>query len=149
MSSFDGYNIEQLKQNLEIVLALEYLGIHIEDTKEETDKYGISSKTIYYFSVPERSTIEVKDEDSKEKVKTSDGLISIAKESLTEMVIDSCKAEFSDDEEFIEEVKNNISDYLKFYAKVRTGEVWSKELGEEMIKKISDEIKAASGYKEV
>ena len=65
------------------------------------------------------------------------------------MLIDSCKDVFGDDEEFLEEVKNNTSDYFKIYAKVRTGEKWTKELGDAMVKQLTDEIHAASVYKEV
>ena len=54
-----------------------------------------------------------------------------------------------DDEEFINDVKENSSDYFKFYAKVRNGEVWNKELGDATIKKLTEDIKVASSYKEV
>lgn len=142
-------NKEQIQDNLKVVLILEYLGIHIEDTKEETDEYGIPSKQIYYFSVPEKSTIEIEDMELNTEIKTSTGLISLAKRELSNMVIESCRDEFGEDDNFIKEVENSISDYLKFYAKVRTGEDWNKELGGKAVKKITDELKAASGYKEV
>ena len=56
---FEEYSREQIEKNLKTVLTLEWLGIHIEDTKEKNDEYGIPSKTVYYFSVPETSTIEI------------------------------------------------------------------------------------------
>ena len=71
------------------------------------------------------------------------------KEEILNMLMDSCKDVFCDDEELIEEVKNSQSDYFKFYAKVRTGEKWTKELGDAMVKKLTDKIRAASDYKEV
>lgn len=148
-NNLSDYSREQIEKNLKTVLTLEWLGVHIEDTEETTNEYGIPSKTIYYFSVPESSTIEVKDKEVSEKIKSSDGLIALAKEEILDMLMDSCKDVFGDDEEFLEEVKNNQSDYFKFYAKVRVGEKWTKELGDAMVKKLTDEIHAASTYKEV
>lgn len=143
------YTREQIEKNLKIILTMEWFGIHIEDTKEVTDEYGLLSKMVYYFSVPETSTIEVEDKELNKKIKSSDGLIALAKEELLDMFIDSCEDAFGDDEEFIEEVKNNASDYIKFYAKVRTGEKWNKELGDALVKRLTDEIRATSAYKEV
>ena len=136
-------NRKQIEDNLKIVLALEYYGIHIEETKEK------DFKLLYYFSVPEKSTMEI-DSPMNDKIKTSDGLIEIAKESLTEIIIDSCKSEFNDDEdeEFYNDVKNNISDYALFYAKVRKGETWNKEMGKAAIQKITDDIRNNS-YRQV
>ena len=146
---FEDYSKEQIEKNLKTVLTLEWLGVHIEDTKEVTDEYGILSKTVYYLSVPETSTIEVEDMELSKKIRSSDSLISLAKEEILDMLMDSCKDVFSDDEEFLEDVKNNTSDYFKFYAKVRKGETWTKELGDAMVKKLTDEIYAMSAYKEV
>lgn len=140
---FVDYSKEQIKNNLETVLTLEWLGIHIEGVKDIVDKYGIPSKTAYYFSVPETSTIDVEG-----KTLNSDGLIVLAKEKIIEMLIGCCNDEFGDDEEFIENIKNNQSDYFKFYAKIRTGEVWNRELGDATVKKITDEI-LANSYKAV
>ena len=145
----ENFNKEQMEKNLKLVLTLEWLGVHIEDVKETTDEYGLLSKTIYYLSVPETSTIKIDDEEMNKKISTSEGLIALAKEEILDMLIATCKEEFGDDEEFIEEIKNNTSDYFKFYAKVRTGEKWNKELGNTMVKKLTDEIHAASAYKEI
>ena len=139
----EGYSKEQIEKNLKTVLTLEWLGIHIEDTKETMDK------TIYYFSVPETSTIEVEDKELTKRIQSSDGLIALAKEEILNILLEACNDEFDDDKEFLEEIKNNTSDYFKFYAKVRTGEKWSKDLGDAMVKRLTDEIHAASAYKEV
>lgn len=136
--------MNQIELNLKAVLSLEYYGIHVEDTKEQ------DFKILYYFSVPENSTIET-DNALNDKIKTADGLIEIAKETLTQIIIDSCKSEFDDDEEdeeFYNDVKNNISEYASFYAKVRKDEVWNEEMGKAAIQKITDEIKNNS-YKQV
>lgn len=123
-------NSKQIEENLKTILTLEYIGIHIEDTKEQ------GFKQLYYFSVPERSTLKV--ESAKEQAETADDLIQVAKAALTEMILDSCKSEFEDgeeDEEFYKDVENNISDYALFFAKVRKGEVWNKEMGKTAVNK--------------
>lgn len=127
-------NPKQIEENLKTVLTLEYMGIHIEDTKEQ------GFKQLYYFSVPERSTL--KTESAKEQAETADDLIKVAKAALTEMILDSCKSEFDDeDEEFYKDVENNISDYALFFAKVRKGEVWNKEMGKAAVNKAVKPLK--------
>jgi hypothetical protein len=143
------YDKEQIKDNLQTILGLEWFGIRIEDTKEMSEPYGIATKTIYYYSVPETSTIEIEDVEVNKRIKTADGLKLIAKETLTAMLIDSCKSLYPDDEEFIEDVKNKISDYFKFYAKVRKGEVWNKEMGDNRVKELCEKIQNANEYKEI
>ena len=134
-------NKKQIEENLKTVLTLEYMGIHMEDTKEQ------GFKQLYYFSVPERSTL--KTESAKEQAETADDLIKVAKAALTEMILDSCKSEFDDeDEEFYKDVENNISDYALFFAKVRKGEVWNKEMGKAAVNKAVESLKNLS-YKQV
>jgi hypothetical protein len=146
----ENYSKEKIKELIEITLALEWLGIHIEDTKELKDEYGFPSKLCYLFSVPESSDIDVEDAELQEKVKTSDGLISIAKEQMMDTVNSLYKGTFGDEEDlFFGDVKDDMSDYVKFYAKVRTGEKWNKEMGDAAVKKLTNEIYAVSGYKEV
>lgn len=142
------YNSEHIRGSLEIIFALEWLGVRIEDVKEENDRFGFSSKQVYYYSVPESSTITVEDEELNNQIKTADGLIHLAKKELTNVIIKACEY-YDADKDFIEDIKNNISDYCKFYAKTRTGEVWSKELGDNRLKELSDEIQKASGYQEI
>lgn len=133
-------NSKQIEENLKTVLTLEYMGIHIEDTKEQ------GFKQLYYFSVPERSTL--KTESAKEQAETADDLIQVAKVALTEMILNSCKSEFEEDEEFYKDVENNISDYALFFAKVRKGEVWDKEMGKAAVNKAVEPLKNLS-YKQV
>lgn len=135
-------NSKQIKENLKTVLTLEYMGIHIEDTKEQ------DFKQLYYFSVPERSTLKV--ESAKEQTETADDLIKVAKETLIKMILGSCKYAFGDteDEEFYKDIENNISDYALFFTKVRKGEVWDKEMGKAAVNKIVEELKNSS-YKQV
>lgn len=145
------FNKEQVGDAIKIILTLEWLGVRIEDVKEESESSYLFSTTkkTYYYSVPESSTIEVADagEDLNQKIKTADGLIHLAKKELTDVIVKAC--EYYGDKDFTEEVKNNISDYCKFYAKVRKGEVWTKELGDNRVKELTDDLQKASGYQEI
>ena len=135
-------NSKQIEENFKSVLALEYMGIHIEDVVDDF-------KQLYYFSVPERSTLKVG--SVKEQAETADDLIKVAKTILTEIILDTYKAEYADgeeDEEFYKDVENNISDYVLFFAKVRKGEVWDKEMGKAAINKAVEPLKNLS-YKQV
>lgn len=135
-------NNEQLLKNFKTTLLLEWYGIRMEESKE------IGYTTHYYISVPESSTIETEDRELNTKVKTADGLISIAKDMLVKMLLDSCQSEF-DDDEFTQDVKDNISEYLKVYAKIRKGEVWTREMGDTRLKEIEAEFKQVMEYEEV
>lgn len=135
-------NPKQIEENLKTVLTLEYLGIHIEDVVDDF-------KQLYYFSVPERSTLKV--ESAKEQAETADDLIKVAKTILTEIILDTCKAELADgeeNEEFYKDVEDNISDYALFFAKVRQGEIWNKEMGKAAVNKAVEPLKNLS-YKQV
>ena len=136
-------NLAQAVENsLKLGLSMEWYGIRIEDTKE------IGEITYHYVSVPESSTIEVQDQGLNAKIKTAKGLASLAKDMLVNMQIEACKV-LDDHEDWIQYVKDNMSDFLKVYAKVRKGEVWTKGMGDARIKELKAEIKQASGYKEV
>lgn len=140
---------KQLTDNFKTILNLEWLGVRIEDTKEERGNMGFTTKTVYYYSVPEFSIIELDNQDLNSRIKTSDGLKLLAKETLIDMLINSCKEVYPDDEEFIEDVKNNISECFKFCAKVRVGEVWNKEMGDNRVKELCEDVQKAAQYKEV
>ena len=142
-------NKEQLTDNMETVFTLEWLGVRFEDTKEEKGSCGLFSKTAFYFSVPEASTITTEDKELNNRIQTANGLKYFAKEKLIDMMLYSFESMHGKNEDFIEDVKNNIHDYFKFYAKVRVGEVWNKELGDKRIKELTDEIKEASKYREI
>ena len=55
---------------------------------------------------------------------------------------------YIDGEEFYRDVENNISDYVLFFAKVRKGEVWNKEMGKAAVNKAVESLKNLS-YKQV
>ena len=127
-------NKDYMAKQVKTIYELEALGIHIEDIKED---YGTGLLKIYY-SVPEASTIEVSDKKLNEKIKTSDGLKLLAKDTFIELAADNYKNEFSDDD-FIEEIQDNISDFVRFYAKIRVGEIWNEDKRKNKI----EEIKAS------
>lgn len=145
----DTLNKEQLTDNMEAVFTLEWFGVRFEDAKEEKGSCGLYSKTAFYFSVPEASTITTEDKELNSRIQTANGLKYFAKESLIDMMIKSFESVYGEDKDFTNDFKNNPHDYLKFYAKVRVGEVWNKELGDKRIKELTDEIKEASKYREI
>lgn len=130
----------RIKNNLNTILNLEYLGVRFENTKEESDNFDLTTKTVYYYSVPESSVIELDNEELNNRIKTSDGLKLLAKELITEMIIDYCKNACPNDEELIEDIKSNTSKYLKCCAKIRKGEIWNEEMGNARVKKLWDEM---------
>lgn len=134
--TIEDINMNQLKESLESFLNLEYLGVHIEDVKEQ---YG---KQLYFFSVPESSTLQFKNSEFNERIRDKCGLTNLTKEIITETIIESCRAVFGDeeDEEFYDDVRNNISEYVSFFVKVRHGEVWNAEMAKDAQKKIIDDL---------
>lgn len=139
---------ERLKSYFDVMIRLEYLGIHIEGTRDE--QYGISPKTIYYYSVPESSTIETEDEEFNKRIKTSDDLMKFGKEMILEMIYDSCEKAYGEEDKWLlDELKKDPSEFFKFRAKVRKGEIWNEELGKLRIKELSEQIEKPSEYKEI
>lgn len=138
--------VEVIKRSVQ----LEIYGIKLEDIKQTTGKFGIPENIKIYFSVPESSTMydESEDETFNEKLKTSEGLTQIGKEIIVDMIMCGDGGEDISTED--------ISDFVKFYVKVRNGETWTKEQGDETLKVTNEQIKTAveklksqNGYKEV
>jgi hypothetical protein len=142
----NGISAEQIKCNLKAVGLMEYLGIHIEKVKDDFGE--LDGKMVYYFSVPETSSI-CQDKLELGDTTTSDGLIEIAKAGFLAILIESYRSMFGDDTWTINQIQQNPSHYAKFYAKVRTGEVWNEELGKKRLADLTEEIKQAAAYKEV
>lgn len=131
------------RDNFNTILNLEWLGIRIENIEND------SLITKFYYSIPESSTIEVDNNELNNKIKTSNDLKLLAKDVLTAIIIESCETEYPDDKEFIEDINKNIFEYVKFYAKVRVGEIWTKEMGDIRVKELSKDIRKATQYNEV
>ena len=99
--------------------------------------------------MPERSTLKVK--SAKKQAETADDLIQVAKTILTEIILDTYKTEYADgeeDKEFYKDVENNISEYALFFARVRQGEIWNKEMGKVAVNKVLGKL-LNSSYKQV
>lgn len=140
---------KRLERNITIALNLEWLGVRFEETKYERDDLSFTSKTVYYYSVPESSVIELDNKDLNIRIKTADGLKLLAKELITEMFVNSCRAAYPDDKEFVDDVKDHISEYMKCKARVRHGEVWNREMGDNRLQELRKNMRAASQYAEV
>lgn len=76
---------------------------------------------------------------------TSKGLINLAKHEIINMLANVmeviAKIGNEDDEYAIDHMASNLTDSYKFYAKVRYGEVWSKEDQEKRINEINEELR--------
>lgn len=132
---------EQFSNNIKTLLILEYLGIRLEDTINSNELL------MFYFSVPESSTLELENEELDKRIKTSYDLIQLAKDLLIEMTLES--GEIFEDEEFLKEVETNISSYCKFYAKVRKGEMWNEEKAKSRVSELRKLLSVYEDYKEV
>lgn len=133
-------NEETIKSNIRTILLMEYFGIRIEKQTEHGDF------THMYFSVPESSTVNYSyDEKLNTLIKTSAGLIEIAKKTLIEMF----KKIIVEDLDDAAGLNIYVQDYVKFFAKVRTGEVWNKEMAEERVKELGGTVTDNNEYQEV
>ena len=63
-------------------------------------------------------------------------------------MLDSCRAVY-DNDEFIKHVEDNISEYIKVYAAIRKGEIWTKEMGEARLAEIEADLQKAIESEEV
>ena len=138
--------IEVIKKSLQLGV----YGIKIEETTQTIGALGLPDSYKIYFSIPESSIMydEKKDKAFNEKIKTSDGLTEIAKKLIIELIMCSDRDDMISSED--------ISDFVKFYVKIRKGEVWTKEqsedamkMADEQIKTAIEKLKALNGYKEV
>lgn len=140
-------NEEQLKKYLEVVNKLEYSGITIEDFEVEKDFLGFPTNYIFYYSVPE--TIEADDENAN-NTHTADNLMQYAKDTLLKLIASfSASDKGLKNNKFMEALMKYSLNKVKFRAKVREGEVWTKELAEAKLKKLDAELREALSYKEV
>ena len=112
------------------ILLLEYIGVQLKAPSDNGEHVS------FYFSVPESSTMEVKHEWN-DKIKTADGLMEVAKELILHSFA-------QDAEEFKE-----LSEYFKFFVRVREGEVWTEKHGKERVEEIAAQINEHEEYTEV
>lgn len=122
-----------------VAILLEYYGVQIGDCGEDIDGYYK-----FRFSVPESSTVNSENEEIDKLIKTSSGLMAIAKHYTLECLMSIC-----DKEEEEKYYKSFLNEHVKFLAKVRTGEVWTEEMGKARVEELVKQIKEASEYMEV
>ena len=143
---------EILRQTLDS----EYIGIHIENIKyPEINPFDLFKKpggelviAVCYFSVPESSLLETdENEEMNQLIKTSDGLIRIAKGRINYLMATACLNNGMGEE--AQKILDGDSGYIKYYAKVRTGEVWTKELAGKRLQEMLNDMKKSIGFKEV
>lgn len=125
------------KNSLKIAMLLEYYGVRFDNCGEDIDGYYK-----FRFSVPESSTVNSENKELNTLLKTSTGIIAITKKYTEECLMMHIK---DDDEEF----KSFLAEHVKFFAKVRTGEVWTEEMGKARVEELVKQIKEASEYTEV
>ena len=141
---------ERMTKVFKISMEMLAYGIKIEDAKETTSFLGLPENCKVYFSIPETSTVydDNKDAEFNAKLKTTDGLTEIAKKLIIDMFM--C----SDDSDIV--TPEDLSNFIKFYVKVRGGETWTKEQSDEAVKEVNEQIDVAidklkfqNDYKEV
>lgn len=162
-------DLNTLKQIIELYLILEYLGINIEYEKmipygRQEDKYGLPGPMKVFITVPEFSIIDVPDNDKEfnDLCKTASGLEKIAKNSFIELLTIQFENELTGNDsssidayyansikDIIKDIKDNSSEYVKVFSKVRKNDVWNDEKGKLRIKKVSEMFSSNLGYKEV
>ena len=129
---------EYAKKYDKMVALLEYYGVRIEKTEVGVEDHRI------YLSVPELSTIRCEDKSLDPFIKTSEGLIAVAKKCIRDALIDIAGRGEDDDNLDI-----YVDTHVKFFAKIRKGETWNHEMGKARLVELSNEAIAASEYMEV
>lgn len=136
-------------------VVLECLGVKIENVDQnEKSEYDIPITKIF-FSIPEKLEIsnntipaDIKEEflrlfDKLDDIDTDD-VIKLTKEFYINIIIDR-----QEDDWFKEEIRENISDIIRFFVKKRKEETWTDENVLEVLNRINDRIKEANQYTEV
>lgn len=127
------------KDSFKVALLLEYYGVRFDNCGEDIDGYYK-----FRFSVPESSTINSENKELNTLLKTSTGLMAITKKYTKECIM----MQHNEDDDY-EEFKSFLAEHVKFFAKVRTGEVWTEEMGKARVEELTKQIKAGDGYEEV
>lgn len=136
-------------------VVLECLGVKIENVDQNEKSEYDTPITKIFFSIPEKLEIsnntipaDIKEEflrlfDKLDDIDTDD-VIKLTKEFYINIIIDR-----QEDDWFKEEIRENISDIIRFFVKKRKGETWTNENVLEVLNRINDRIKEANQYTEV
>ena len=130
---------ELLKDITEAAIMLEYVGVEFEDEPF----FGTGDFKIR-FSVPEHLSTEF-EKFFKEYGSTSEDLMKTVKKVLIGAMYKSIVGDNTLSDFNIEE----IEEYVKFYAKTRKGETWTKEMADAKMKVYKDEMKEVAEWTEV
>lgn len=128
---------EYIDKLIETAVTLAYLGVETEDPYYQYDKHGFTEYAIYKFTIPEKSTIS--EIVNGHRTDDMEDLKKYAKDTLIEAI----QQGLDDDE------KEGVVDFVKFYAKVRTGDIWDTEKGEQAVKKIKEAVSNATNWERV
>lgn len=128
---------EYIDKLIETAFTLAYLGVETEDPYYQYDKYGLAEYAIYKFTIPEKSTIS----EIVNGYKTED--MEDLKKYVKDILIESIQQGLDDDE------KEGVVEFVKFYAKVRIGDIWDTEKGEQAVKKIKEAVLNATNWEKV
>lgn len=136
-------------------VVLECLGVKIENVDQNEKSEYSTPITKIFFSIPEKLEIsnntipaDIKEEflrlfDKLDDIDTDD-VIKLTKEFYINIIIDR-----QEDDWFKEEIRENISDIIRFFVKKRKEETWTDENVLEVLNRINDRIKEANQYTEV
>lgn len=134
---------EELKKNvMEKIMLVVAMGVEFDEEK--------CSDMEIYFSVPSEFSLnsnvkEKMNNESAQKIKDLICEIAAIASIADEDVFDDYKEDVDD---FISHIHQEIKEQVKFYMKERD-EIWTKEKGNEAIKRYTEEIKESLRYKKI
>ena len=145
-------NKEELtKKFIEDATTIAALGIIIEDTQETFENGEYISK--FMFSVPEKMMMNKNSLLERHRyldIYTTDGMMKAAKELTIDMTLLICRMDteslfgsWSKDDE--EEIKKT----MKFYGKVRKGEIWTDESSKQAVSDLLKGLHEKQEYTEI
>lgn len=145
-------NKEELtKKFIEDAVTIAALGIVTEDTQETFENGEYISK--FMFSVPEKMMMDkssLLERHQHLDIYTTDGMMKAAKELTIDMTLLICRidteslfGEWAEDDE--EEIKKT----MKFYGKVRKGEIWTDESSKQAVSDLLKGLHDRQEYTEV
>lgn len=145
-------NKEELtKKFVEDAVTIAALGIVTDDTQEVFENGEYISK--FMSSVPEKMMIDkgsLLERHQYLDIYTTDGMMKAAKELTIDMTLLICKidteslfGEWSEDDE--EEIKKT----MKFYGKVRKGEIWTDESSKQAVSDLLKGLHDRQEYTEI
>lgn len=139
------------RQFIEDAVTIVALGIVTEDTQEVFENGEYISK--FMFSVPEKMMMNkssLLERHQHLDIHTKDGMMKAAKELTTDMTLLICRMDteslfgsWSKDDE--EEIKKTI----KFYGKVRKGEIWTDESSKQAVSDLLNGLHDRQEYTEI